>query len=414
MEREALKLVIVGSVDHGKSTLIGRLFYDTGSLPEGKMEELRAAAQAEGKEVEFAFIMDHLREEREGAMTIDTAQAFFSGALRDYVIIDAPGHKELLKNMVTGASQADGAVLICSAYEGVEEQTRRHAYVLKLLGLHQTIVAYNKMDLVEYDQRRFEKVRTDLREFLQQLGIEPRLEIPISAKLGENVAQRSLNMPWYEGATILEALDTFELGPGAVEKPVRFPVQDVYELDGRKVAVGRIESGVLSRGAELLFLPAAKRRTVADILRFEESNIEQGTCGECIGVALEPAEAQRGEIGCDPNSPPRPVRSFEASIFWLAHGPLNPGEELVIHCSTQEAQSRIAVIRERIDSSTLECLERNAKRLEETEVGQVTVTCDRPLVVEKFTDVPELGRFVLVRGRNVVAGGIVTGTTNSA
>jgi len=412
VEREALKFVLVGSIDHGKSTMIGRLFYDTDSLPEGKMDEIKAASDAEGRDLEFGFIMDHLREERERGITIDTAQAFFTTKLRDYVIIDAPGHKEFLKNMITGASQAEAAVLICSAYEGVEEQTRRHAYVLKLLGLHQTIIAYNKMDLVGYDKHRFEEVRADLHEFLKLLGIKPALEIPISAKLGDNVAELSPNMPWYEGPTVLEALDMFETGPGAQDKPLLLPVQDVYEVEGRKIVAGRVESGVLRPGMTLVFRPGETRRTVMEILKFGEQDIEQAECGDCIGVVLDPADAVRGEVGCDPEQPAQLVGSFGASVFWLAKKPLTTDEEFTIRSSTQERTCRVSAIRERIDSSTLEHIEEDAKHLEETEVGQVTVTVDSPLVVEAFTDVPELGRFVLVRGNDVVAGGIVTEAKN--
>ena len=410
MEKEALKLVLVGSIDHGKSTVIGRLFHDTGSLPDGKLEEIRQASEEEGKELEFGFIMDHLHEERERGVTIDTAQAFFSTERRDYVIIDAPGHKEFLKNMITGASQADAAVLICSAYEGVEEQTRRHTYVLKLLGLEQTIVAYNKMDLVGYDKHRFEEVRRDLHEFLKRIDVRPALEIPISAKCGDNIAELSENMPWYEGPTVLGALDTFEKGEAPVQKPVRFPVQDIYDVEGRQIVVGRVESGVLQRGQQLLFLPGKRTRTVSEILKFGEPDLAQVACGECIGVVFEADGFERGEVGCPPESPAKPTDAIEASVFWLAREPLSAGEELSLRCSTQQKSCRIETIRERVDSSSLEHLEQNASQLQETEVGEVTIRTDSPMVAELFTDVPELGRFVLVRGRDVVAGGIVTDT----
>jgi sulfate adenylyltransferase large subunit len=408
MEKEALRLVIVGSVDHGKSTLIGRLFYDTDSLPEGKMEEIQAASEAEGKEVEFGFIMDHLREERQRGMTIDTARAFFSTDKRDYIIIDAPGHKEFLKNMLTGASQADAAVLICSAYEGVEEQTRRHVYLLRLLGLNQIIVAYNKMDLVGYERRRFEKVRADLHKFLRRIDIMPTLEVPISAKLGENIASRSPNMPWYDGPTILEGLDRFVKSSLPTEKPVRLPIQDVYELDGQRVAVGRVESGILKRGQTLCFLPSGGRKKVTEIRKFGEQDVEQAGAGECIGVLFDSDPPGRGAVGCQPEHLAEPTESFEASVFWLAGKPLKRGEPLTVRCSTQEKACSVGAIRERVDSSTLEHTERDADALEETEVGELSINTQSPIVVEKFQEVPELGRFVLLRGRDVVAGGIVT------
>jgi len=413
MDREALKLVFVGSIDHGKSTLIGRLFYDTDSLPEGRLEEIRRASQEEGRELEFGFLMDHLREERQRGVTIDTAQAFFSTQARDYVIIDAPGHKEFLKNMITGASQAEVAVLICSAFEGVEEQTRRHAYVLKLLGLGQCIIAYNKMDLVGYDRGRFEEVRAAMNQFLDRIGVRPALEIPISAKLGDNVARRSDNMPWYEGPTILEALDRFHKGRAPLDRPVRFPIQDVYEVDGERVAVGRVESGVLRRGERLRFLPAGITCAVLGIKKFGEPGLAQAGPGECIGVVLDGEGVCRGQVGCPPETPARLTRTLEASIFWLAREPLRTAEPLTLRCSTQERPCRAEAIRQRVDSSTLEHLERNAAALGETEVGEVTIAAESPVVVERFSDVPELGRFVLCRGHEVVAGGIVTAAGDS-
>jgi len=409
MEKETLKFVLVGSIDHGKSTLIGRLFYDTDSLPEGKIEEIRAASEAEGKELELGFLLDHLREERHRGVTIDTAQAFFSTDRRDYVIIDAPGHKEFLKNMITGVSQAEAAVLICSACEGVEEQTRRHAYMLKLLGIEQAIVAYNKMDLVGYERGRFEQVRRDLGEFLRRIGISPVHEVPVSARLGDNVAVRSAKMPWHEGPTVLEALDSLRKTALPLDRPVRLPIQDVYDVDGRRVAVGRVESGVLRRGAVLKFLPEGRERTVREIVKFGEEDIEQASAGECIGVSFDADGVRRGEVGCAPDSPAPVVESVQANVFWLAAAPLKVGEELLLRCSTQERACRVRSIRERIDSSTLEHVEHDAAQLGETEVGELTIEAASPMVAEAFRDVPELGRFVLVRGRDVVGGGIVTG-----
>ncbi len=408
MDKEALKLVLVGSIDHGKSTLIGRLFYDTDSLPEGKIEEIQAASEAVGRELEFGFIMDHLKEERERGVTIDTAQAFFSTEKRDYVIIDAPGHKEFLRNMITGASQAEAAVLICSAYEGVEEQTRRHAYVLKLLGIEQIVVAYNKMDLVGYDRHRLEQVKAQMREFLRLINMTPSLEVPVSAKLGDNIAARSPNMPWYEGPTVLEALDLFRKSALPTDKPVRLPIQDLYDVEGQQVVVGRVESGVLDCGVMLSLLPTDRTRKVIEIKKFGERDIQQAAAGECIGVVFDSEGLARGEVGCPPDDLAAILTSLEASVFWLARDPLKVDEELTIRCSTQQKKCRVSAIRERVDSSTLERLERDAATLQQTEVGEVTIATDSPIVVETFKDVPELGRFVLLRDRDVVAGGIVT------
>ena len=414
MDRASLAFVMVGHVDHGKSTLIGRLLCDTDSLPDGKLEEIEAAARAEGRELEFGFVMDHLREERERGITIDTAQTFFSSPRRDYVIIDAPGHKEFIKNMITGASQAEAAMLICSVPEGVQEQTKRHAYVLKLLGLAQVVVAYNKMDLVGFQEAPFRRVKADMDAFLGRLGVAPSMEVPISARRGDNVATRSGNMPWYDGPTILEALDVFAKIPPPTDKPLRFPVQDVYEGpeagDGR-IVVGRVESGRLERGQSLRFLPGGQVRTVREIRKYGEQDVASAEAGECIGVVLEDDGLERGQVGGPQDDLPSPTRRFHASVFWLSPTPLDlerQADALALKCATQEQPCRIADMLERLDSSTLELLPREDGRLRETEVGELLIETAEPVVVESFYDVQELGRFVLVRGRDVVAGGIVT------
>jgi len=415
MERESLAFVMVGHVDHGKSTLIGRLLYDTHSLPEGKIEELEAAARAEGRELEFGFVTDHLREERQRAMTIDTAQTFFSGLSRDYVIIDAPGHRELIKNMITGASQAEAAVLILSVAEGVQEQTKRHAYVVRLLGIEQLVLAYNKMDLVGCSRKRFQEVKRDMDEFLGRIGLLPQLDVPISARRGDNVVERSDDMPWYKGPTLLEALDTFRKIPPPTEKPLRFPVQDVYPWSGPEadhIAVGRVESGRLRAGQRLRFVPGEQLRTVRAIKQYGEPDLAEAEAGQCVGVILDEDGLRRGQVGCPADDMVRAARRFHASVFWLAPVPLEVGgshrRALTIKCATQEQPCCVAALDERIDSSTLERLPAQENRLQETEVGQVVIETAEPVVVESFYDVQELGRFVLVRGRDVVAGGIVT------
>ncbi|MFW6188936.1 MAG: GTP-binding protein [Planctomycetota bacterium] len=411
MSKESLAFVLVGHVDHGKSTLIGRLLHDTDSLPEGKMEEIEAAAEAEGREVEFGYIVDHLSEERRRGITIDTAQTFFSGTDRDYVIIDAPGHKEFIKNMITGASQAEAAVLICSAAEGVQEQTKRHAYVIKLLGLDQVLVAYNKMDLVGYGRDRFLQVKEEMNRFLRRIDITPSLEVPVSAREGDNVADRSENMEWYQGPTVLEALQTFQKIEAPTEKALRFPVQDVYELDGRHIVAGRVESGVLRREQSLHFMPGDAVRTVRQITQFGRPDRPRAEAGECIGVVFAEDGLTRGQVGCPRGEPLELTDRFHCSVFWLAPAPLSTDGDppLTFKCATQEVPCRVAALRERIDSSTLEHLPREG-RLEETEVGELVLETERPVVVESFYDVQELGRFVLVRGHEVVAGGIVTET----
>src|SRR5437763_8160836 len=233
-----LRVVFVGHVDHGKSTLIGRILHDTGSLPEGKIEEIKKACAAEGMEFEFAFLLDALLEEQKQNVTIDTTEIPFRTARRRYAIIDAPGHKEFLKNMITGASRADAAILVIGADEGVREQSRRHAYLLSMLGVNQVIVVVNKMDLIDYSEKRFREIEQDYRKFLQQLGLNALTFIPASAKQGENVARAGMKMKWYRAANVLEALDLLEPQKRDVDLTLRCCVQDVYRFEGRRMIDG--------------------------------------------------------------------------------------------------------------------------------------------------------------------------------
>lgn len=408
MKDEVLKFVLVGHVDHGKSTLIGRLFYDTDSLPEGKYEEIKAASEALGKDLEFGYVMDHLEEERTQGVTIDTAQTFFETDRREYNIIDAPGHVEFVKNMITGASQAEAAILIDDVDEGVKEQTRRHAYILSMLGLDQVIVVLNKMDLVEYGRERFEEVKRDLLEFLDSIDIDPAYVIPISAKEGDCVAERKDNLSWYDGPTVLEALDTFKKSDPPTEKPLRLPIQDVYKFNGQRAAVGRVESGVISEGDEVQILPDGKRSAVKDLVEFGREP-EEAVAGKSIGVELEDKLfLDRGDVISDPDLSPEVTDSVEAHLFWMDENPFEEGERIKFKCSTQEVMSDVE-IQEVLNSSTLEVLAgEEAERIEERQIANVTIHTSKPVVVEDFNEVQGMGRFVLERA-DTCAGGIVTG-----
>jgi sulfate adenylyltransferase subunit 1 len=412
-ERDTLKLVIVGHLDHGKSTLIGRLLHDTGSLSPEKLEEIRQVSRERGREVEYAHLMDHLQEERRDEMTIDTAQAFFRTPRRDYVIIDAPGHRELMRNMITGTSQAEAAVLVVDVCEGVREQTQRHAHFLALMGIRQVVVWINKMDKVRHDRARFEAVAEAARQYLKAVGLVPEWCIPGSALLGENVEHRAGlpggsqdGMGWYSGPVLLEALDALRTTSRSVEGPLRFPVQDVYAVNGHKLLVGRIESGRLRAGQELLFLPSGLKSRVAAVEVFGEERSE-AVSGECIGLALDSALLpSRGEVGCA-GTLPTPTARFRASVFWMSGDICRKGESLLVRLSTQEIPGRVESIERRMDSASLETLEAPAERLEETELGEVVIALDRPLVAELPSSVPELGRLILTRGSETVGGGLV-------
>ncbi len=410
IEQTQLKFVIVGHVDHGKSTLIGRLLYDTESLPPERMEEIRRASEELGHDVEFSYVMDHLAEERSQGITIDTAQTFFSTPACQYVIIDAPGHREFIQNMVTGASEAEAAVFILDADEGIREQTRRHAYVLSLLGIEQVIVVINKMDLVEYSQERFEEVKAELLEFFGQLGIEPMMSIPVSAKLGENVAKRSDKMPWYDGLILLDSLGELSGKAGAAQKPLRMPIQDCYNFDDKAILAGRIEAGTIQTGQDVIFIPSGKQAKVASI---EVMGPEKTTAeaGESIGITLKTTSGiSRGQVACPVDAPAATTDRFSASVFWLSKKPLDISEQMQLRCSTQQVGCKIEKIERLVDTASLELLATDAKKMSATQVAHAIIKTDEPIAIETFIDTPELGRFVLLRTHDVEAGGIVVST----
>ena len=409
MEKENLKFVIVGHVDHGKSTLIGRLFYDTDSLPAEKIEEIERISRELGRDIEFAFVMDHLQEERDQGITIDTAQTFFHTDKRDYVIIDAPGHKEFIKNMVTGASQAEAAVLIVDAEEGVREQTRRHAYLVGMLGLKQVAVVINKMDKVQFARQRFDEVTAETVKFLESIEIRPIHIVPISAKAGDNVAAKSTHMDWYSGATVLEALDDFAVSVRPVDKPMRLPIQDVYKIGDKRMLVGRVESGTIHKGQGVVFLPAGSESKVQSIEEFMKPPLKSASAGESIGITLDDSLfIERGQTACPLDSVPQMTHTFRANLFWMSRQPMRDDENLLIKCATQTIAVTSWDIQRKIDSSSLEIIEENATELKNNEIAELTVQTRSPIVLERFCDVPELGRFVVVRGHDIVAGGIIT------
>src|SRR5215831_9887711 len=283
---EQLKIVIVGHVDHGKSTFVGRLFHDTGSLPEGKLEQLQQVAARRGVPFEWANLMDALQSERDQNITIDTAQIWFHTQKRQYVIIDAPGHKEFLKNMITGAANAEAALLLIDAHEGVQENSRRHGYLLNLLGICQIAVLVNKMDLENYSEARFKQVESEYRQWLSSIGVTPKVFIPIAAKHGDNIASKSTNMPWWNGPTVLATLDEFKLAELPKDQPLRLPIQDVYRFDDRRILAGRVEAGSLKVGDKLVFSPTNKTSTVKTIERWNAPPTQVASAGESIGVTL--------------------------------------------------------------------------------------------------------------------------------
>jgi bifunctional enzyme CysN/CysC len=408
MNQSRLPIVITGHVDHGKSTLIGRLLYETGSLPKEKIEEIKKISKELGKDTELAFIIDQFKEEREKSITIDTSQIFFSSRRRNYCIIDAPGHVEFIKNMITGASHARAAVLIVDVHEGVMEQTKRHAYLIKMLGIEKIIVLCNKMDRIQYDIKRFQEVREELSRFLHHLSLKPAAFIPVSAKAGVGITKKSPSLPWYKGPCFIEALDTIEFKKTEEKKPFRFPVQDIYTVDEKSVIVGRIASGSVKKGETIVSFPSKKEARITEIMIFNKKNIKKADAGQNVGLILDkPVPAKRGNIFVSYNDNVTPVEKLKTNIFWMSSSPLEVNRDIVIRCATQKVSCRVLKIESKMNSSSLEIIEDKKDMLEQNEVGIVNLSPDEPLIVERSAFIEELGRIIIEEGNVIVGAGIV-------
>jgi len=408
---KAFRVVIVGHVDHGKSTLVGRLLHETGSLPEGKYEQIQTICRRRNMPFEWAFLMDALQAERDQNITIDVSQIWFHSALRNYVIIDAPGHKEFLKNMVTGAATADAALLLIAANEGVQEQSRRHAYLLSLLGVGRVLVLVNKMDLVDYSSAVFAQIEADYRAFLKQLRIEPIRFIPISARDGVNlIATQRNHLHWYDGPALIDALDQLETPNLASDGPLRFAVQDIYRFDERRIIAGRVESGSLRVGEQVLFAPSNKESIVASIESWQAPPSTVARSGQSIGVTLkEQIFVERGQIAATANAMPIETNRFRARLFWMGDRPLTLGRRYKVKLLTQEVECQVASIDRVIDASSLETTSSIRRSVGRNEVAEITVQTRGPIVLDNYDRIPVSGRFVLVDENDVAGGGIVFG-----
>jgi bifunctional enzyme CysN/CysC len=403
-----LRVVFTGHVDHGKSTLIGRILHDTDSLPEGKINMVKKACAAEKMEFEFAFVLDALLEEQKQNVTIDTTEIRFKTNRRDYIIIDAPGHKEFLKNMITGASRADAAVLVIAANEGVREQSRRHAYLLSLLGIKQLVVVVNKMDLVDFSQKKFDEIEMEYRRFLGELGLEARVFLPASAKDGGNVAKPGTKMKWHGAPTVLEALDLLEAQRAEVDLPLRFCVQDVYRFDERRIIAGRIETGKLRVGDELVFSPANKASKVQSIEEWGRNGHSEAIAGDSIGITLsEQIFVERGYVASHQTETPIETNRIHADVFWIVREPMRIGHLYDLRLATQEVKCEIVSIEQVMDSSTLEATKDRREQLERNEVGRLTIQTRSPLVIDNHDRIPTLGRFVISDDGQICGGGTI-------
>lgn len=406
-----MPIVVVGHVDHGKSTVVGRLLADTGSLPEGKLDQVRELCRRTSKPFEYAFLLDALRDERDQGITIDAARVFFKSARRHYVVLDAPGHVEFLRNMVTGAARADAALLVVDAREGVRENSRRHATMLAMLGVSHVAVLVNKMDLVGWSESAFTAVADEMREFLGRLHVVAEAVVPISGLEGVNLAARSTQMPWYTGPSVLEVLDGFEAATPAAVAPFRLPVQDVYRFtrfgDDRRIVAGSIDSGTISVGDAVVFYPSGKRSRVASIERFHAAPRASASAGEATGITLdEQIYTTRGELAARAGEPaPHVSTRLRASIFWLGRAPLVPGRDYHLRLGTARVPMRVERIEQVIDASTLAAAP--GTEVARNDVADCVLKLERAVAFDLHADRPETGRFVIVDDFEIRGGGIV-------
>lgn len=412
--REVLKIVVVGHVDHGKSTVIGRLLYDTKSIPEGAIERVKRISKEKGKPFEYAYLLDAFEEEQKQGITIDTTQLQFHTEKRDYVIIDAPGHKEFLKNMISGAANAEAALLIIDANEGIQEQSKRHGYILSLLGIEKVYVVVNKMDLIDYSESKYNQIKYEMNRFLNSLNVYPLKYIPLSAFLGENLTQKSEKMSWYKGEPLLEAIDLFMKDTGIDDKPLRFPIQDVYKFDNRRIIAGRIESGKLSVGDEILISPGNKVTRVKTIEYWVEKDKKDTVyAGMSVGITVEDEFFnKRGEFISHMNEVPLIGELFRANLFWMGKKGLVLNKKYKLKLATQEVECEIFSINRVIDATTLETIE-NATEVKTNDVAEVTIRTKEAISFDEFKNNQGTGRFVIVDSYDVSGGGIISGLEKS-
>ncbi len=412
-----LNLVTIGHVDHGKSTLVGRLLFDTGAVRDEQMRKLKELAKELKKETfEFAFIMDKLKEERERGVTIDIMHQRFDTAKYYFTIIDAPGHRDFVKNMITGTSQADGAILVCSAKEGVQEQTKEHAYLAKVLGVGQMIVAINKMDAVNYEESKFLETKENVIKLLKGIGYKTDEInfVPTSGYLGDNVAKKSEHMAWYKGPTLVEALDLFKVPEQPRDKPLRLPVQDVYTITGvGTVPVGRVETGVMKVNDKIVFIPSGAQGEVKTIEMHHEQFQEAGP-GDNIGFNVRgvgKTDIKRGDVACHAQTAAKPVKEFTAQIIVLNHpSVISKGYTPVFHIHTAQIAATITEIVKKLDPKTGQVAQENPDFIKTGDAAIIKIKPTKPIVIEKQSDIPQMARFAIRDMGQTVAAGICIDT----
>ncbi len=428
--RIRMNIVIVGHVDHGKSTVVGRLLADTGSLPDGKLESVRNYCARNSKPFEYAFLLDALKDEQAQGITIDTARTFFKSGQRDYIIIDAPGHIEFLKNMVTGAARAEAAVLVIDAKEGIRENSKRHGYLLSMLGIKQVAVVVNKMDLVGYAEDVFANIRDEYISFLARIGATPRFFLPISAYHGENLIHHSDKMPWYKGHNLLSAIDAFSKELPKLNQPFRMPVQDIYKFtslgDDRRIVAGRVESGSARVGDRVVFLPSGKQSVISSIEAFHAAPRDHVGAGVSTGFTLaQQIYVGRGELmvkvpeaGATAGSnhtgatadgievPAETSRRLRINLFWMGKKAFQRGKTYHLKLGTAKIACRLEKINYLVDASETTG-EEIKSAVERHDVADCVIELSKPLAFDPIARLEATGRFVIVDGYEIAGGGIV-------
>ena len=413
-EKEHMNLAIIGHIDHGKSTLLGRLLMDAGVIDPHVIDEYRKKAEAIGKgSFEFAWVMDSLKDERERGITIDVAHQRFDTEKFYYTIVDCPGHRDFVKNMITGTSQADAAVLVVDAKDGIMAQTKEHVFLARTLGVSQLIIAINKMDRVNYEQGRFDELKKDVMNLLKTVGYKEDsvVFIPVSAFEGENITKKSDKMPWYDGPTFLQSLDLMKVPEKPIDLPLRIPVQDVYTITGAgTVPVGRVETGKLKKGDKVIFNPAAKTGEVKSIEMHHEE-IPEALPGDNIGWNVRGVgrtDIRRGDVCGHIDSPPTIADEFTAQLIVLQHPTaITIGYTPVFHCHTAQIACTVTEISKKLDPRTGATKEENPDFIKTGDAAIVKVKPTRPLVIEKVKEIPQLGRFAIRDMGQTVAAGMV-------
>jgi len=413
-------LAIIGHVDHGKSTLVGRLLFETGSVPEHVIEQHREEAEEKGKGgFEFAYVMDNLAEERERGVTIDIAHQEFETDTYNYTIVDTPGHRDFVKNMITGASQADNAVLVVAADDGVQPQTQEHVFLARTLGIEELIVAVNKMDLVDYQESTYRDVVEEVTGLLQQVQFDDEKAgfIPISAFEGDNVSEASDNTPWYDGETVLEALNSLPEPSPPTDAPLRLPIQDVYTISGiGTVPVGRLETGMMHPGDMVSFQPSDVGGEVKTIEMHHEEVDEAGP-GDNVGFnvrGIGKDDIRRGDVLGPADDPPTVAETFTAQIVVMQHpSVITAGYTPVFHAHTAQVACTIEEINKKIDPSSGEVEEEHPDFIQSGDAAVVTVRPQKPLSIEPSSEIPELGSFAVRDMGQTIAAGKVLDVTES-